>query len=150
MIFTKKKARVDYFQKCDQAITKWRSKGPQPLNNGGWDIHGQPLQFPNANGYNSGIYLFTDRNNISHFFKPNFLPPYDTKEKRTIILDYLKEEWDEKTLLFRPVKSVVDIALDRLRMRHEERSKNMEVEEKEGKGGDMDDGDEVEDLNGNN
>ena len=140
---------MDYFQKCDQVIAKWRSKGPQPLNNGGWDINGQPLQFPNANGNNSGIYLFTDRNNITHFFKPNFLPPYDTKEKRTIILDYLKDEWDEKSLMFRPVKSIVEVALERLRVKNEERSKNIEEEEDcgGGGGGDKNDGgDEVEDV----
>jgi hypothetical protein len=50
----------------------------------------------------SGIWLFTDRENISHFFEPNFLPPYDTPEKRKIILDVLKEEWDEKTLSWKP------------------------------------------------
>ena len=46
----------------------------------------------------SGIWLFTDRENITHFFKPNFLPPYDSREKRKIIFDVLKEEWDEKSL----------------------------------------------------
>ena len=51
--------------------------------------------------YQSGIWLFTDRNNISHFFAPNFYPPYDTKEKRKIIFDVLKEEWDETSLSFK-------------------------------------------------
>lgn len=46
----------------------------------------------------SGIWLFTDRANITHFFAPNFLPPYDTPEKRKIIFDVLREEWDEKSL----------------------------------------------------
>jgi hypothetical protein len=50
----------------------------------------------------SGIWLFTDRENISHFFKPNFLPPYDTPDKKKIILDVLREEWDEKTLSWKP------------------------------------------------
>jgi len=50
----------------------------------------------------SGIWLFTDRENITHFFKPNFLPPYDTPEKMQIILDVLKEEWDEETLSWKP------------------------------------------------
>jgi len=50
----------------------------------------------------SGIWLFTDRENITHFFKPNFLPPYDTPEKKKIILDVLREEWDEKTLSWKP------------------------------------------------
>lgn len=50
----------------------------------------------------SGIWLFTDRANITHFFAPNFLPPYDTPEKRRIIFDVLKEEWDEGTLSWKP------------------------------------------------
>ena len=50
----------------------------------------------------SGIWLFTDRANITHFFPPNFLPPYDTPEKRRIIFDVLKEEWDEVSLSWKP------------------------------------------------
>lgn len=50
----------------------------------------------------SGIWLFTDRANITHFFAPNFLPPYDTPEKRKIIFDVLKEEWDEGSLSWKP------------------------------------------------
>lgn len=50
----------------------------------------------------SGIWLFTDRENITHFFPPNFLPPYDTPEKKKIIFDVLKEEWDEKSLSWKP------------------------------------------------
>lgn len=50
----------------------------------------------------SGIWLFTDRENITHFFKPTFLPPYDTPEKRKIIFDVLKEEWHEPTLSWKP------------------------------------------------
>jgi hypothetical protein len=52
--------------------------------------------------YNSGIWLFTDRGNLTHFFEPNFLPPYDTPEKRKIIMDVLREEWDENTLSWKP------------------------------------------------
>jgi hypothetical protein len=51
---------------------------------------------------NSGIWLFTDRENIKQFFEPNFLPPYDTPEKRKIIMDVLREEWDENTLSWKP------------------------------------------------
>jgi len=50
----------------------------------------------------SGIWLFTDRENITHFFKPNFYPPYDTPEKKKIIFDVLREEWDEGTLSWKP------------------------------------------------
>jgi hypothetical protein len=55
-----------------------------------------------ASECHSGIWLFTDRENITHFFKPNFLPPYNTPEKKKIILDVLREEWDEKTLSWKP------------------------------------------------
>lgn len=88
--------RAGYFAKCDAAIQAWKTAGPKALNSGGWDIKGKPLE--NAPTYTSGIYLFVDRQNISHYFPPNFEPPYDTLEKRKIILDVLSEEWDEKTL----------------------------------------------------
>ncbi|KAG7355121.1 hypothetical protein IV203_004477 [Nitzschia inconspicua] len=55
-----------------------------------------------ASECHSGIWLFTDRENITHFFKPNFFPPYNTPEKKKIILDVLREEWDEKTLSWKP------------------------------------------------
>lgn len=50
----------------------------------------------------SGVWLFTDRENITHFFAPNFLPPYDTPEKRKIIFDVLREEWNEESLSWKP------------------------------------------------
>ncbi|CAJ1967827.1 unnamed protein product [Cylindrotheca closterium] len=53
-------------------------------------------------GNHSGVWLFTDRQNISHFFAPNFLPPYNTPEKKKIICDVLAESWDEKTLSWKP------------------------------------------------
>uniref|UniRef100_A0A6V2CFQ9 Uncharacterized protein n=1 Tax=Ditylum brightwellii TaxID=49249 RepID=A0A6V2CFQ9_9STRA len=90
-----------YFAKCDAAIKKWRLGGPKPLNNGGWDVDGKPLE--ETSEYNSGLWLFLDRKNITHFFKPNFLPPYDTREKRELILDFLSEEWDQDELVWKPV-----------------------------------------------
>jgi len=83
--------RAKYFEKCDKAIKKWRKAGPQPLNDGAWDTDGSPLLDPD--NYNSGIWLFLDRENITHFFPPNFLPPYDTPDKKKFILDVLREEW---------------------------------------------------------
>ena len=93
-----------YFKKCEDAVQKWRDIGPKPLNNGGWDVNGKPLKIPNEDGYNSGLYLFTDRDTITHFFKPNFLPPYETPEKRAIINAFLEEEWDTSKLSWKPVK----------------------------------------------
>jgi len=99
--FRSEKHRLGYFAKCNAAIQAWKAAGPQALNSGGWDIKGKLLENPPK--YMSGIYLFVDRENITHYFPPNFEPPYDTPEKRQIILDFLREEWDEKTLSWKPV-----------------------------------------------
>ena len=92
--------REQYFAKCQTVIEEWRAEGPKPLNTG-WDEKGIPLQ--QHLEYNSGIFLFLDRQNITHFFPPNFLPPYDTPEKRKTIFEFLKDEWDEKSLSWKPV-----------------------------------------------
>lgn len=112
--------RDAYFQKCDAVIKKWREAGPKPLNEGGWDINGEPLLDTNEDELNSGIWLFADRENITHYFKPNFLPPYDTPEKRNMILDVLDEEWDENALAWRHVSSNVEKALGIMRARKAE------------------------------
>jgi hypothetical protein len=83
--------RTKYFDKCEKAIQKWRKDGPQPLNNGPWGVDGKALKNPGH--YNSGIWLFLDRENITHHFEPNFFPPYDTPEKKKIILEIIGEEW---------------------------------------------------------
>jgi hypothetical protein len=100
---------------CNEVVAKWRRQGPKALNNGGWDVNGEPLEYPNGGGLNSGVYLFTDRQNITHFFKPNFLPPYDTPDKKKIILSYLQQEWDENTLSWKYAESNVEKALSLLR-----------------------------------
>ncbi len=74
-----------YFSMCNAVLKKWGLQGPRPLT-------------PHPADNKSGIWLFTDRTKPTHFFPPNFLPPYDTDEKRKIILSYLTEEWDEETL----------------------------------------------------
>lgn len=117
--FRSDRHRSDYFQKCQAAIQHWRKEGPKPLNTVQRSLTGTAVVNNNVDNNNdddddnnndnndsryfhSGIWLFTDRENISHFFKPNFLPPYDTPDKRKIILDMLQEEWDEKTLSWKP------------------------------------------------
>ena len=87
--------RAEYFKMCAAVIQKWKEAGPQAL---------QPPE-SGACSFASGIYLFTDRNNISHKFEPNFLPPYDTPDKRQIIAEFLKEEWDEKTLSWKTIST---------------------------------------------
>lgn len=74
-----------YFSMCEAVLKKWRLAGPRPLN-------------ANPVDNKSGIWLFTDRTKPTHLFPPNFLPPYNTKEKKQIILSYLAEEWDENRL----------------------------------------------------
>lgn len=102
--------RTAYFSKCEAAIDVWRLDGPKPLNTiarhpdtspmSPEEIEASKAKAPE--NYHSGIWLFTDRANITHFFAPNFLPPYDTPEKRRIIFDVLKEEWDEGSLSWKP------------------------------------------------
>jgi|AntRauTorckE5430_2_1112549.scaffolds.fasta_scaffold03778_3 hypothetical protein len=115
--FRSRAHKEEYFQMCDEVVANWRKQEPKPLNNGAWDVNGEPLQFPNEEGNNSGIYLFTDRTNPTHYFKPNFFPPYDSPEKRGIIFNYLQEEWDEKASTWKYVGNTVDEALLLLKKR---------------------------------
>ena len=112
--FRSKAHEKEYFDKCGEVVAKWRSEGPKPLNNGGWDVNGEKLEYSNDGGLNSGLYLFTDRQNITHFFKPNFLPPYDTIKKRAIINSVLEEEWDTSTLTWKTVKGNNARTLDKI------------------------------------
>mmetsp|Transcript_23299 Transcript_23299/g.27545 ORF Transcript_23299/g.27545 Transcript_23299/m.27545 type:complete len:313 (+) Transcript_23299:41-979(+) len=112
--------RDAYFQKCDAAIKKWRGDGPKPLIEGGWDSDGKPLLDTNVDEYSSGIWLFADRQNITHYFKPNFTPPYDTPEKRNIILGFLEMEWREDTLSWSTLGKNVEKALEIMRLRRSE------------------------------
>lgn len=99
--------RADFFEMCEGAVQRWRNLGPKPLvppvtknieriQCPKITVHGGELG--SSTQYRSGIWLFTDRKNPTHLFEPNFLPPYDTEEKRKIIIDVLSQEWDEKTL----------------------------------------------------
>ena len=83
--FRSRQHKDAYFAMCKAVLEKWKLAGPRPLN-------------ANPVDNKSGIWLFQDRTKPTHFFPPNFLPPYDTVEKRQIILSYLTEEWDEETL----------------------------------------------------
>ena len=97
---------------CERVVEKWQQEGPKPLNTVQRKVDGTLIsekehnedeekkqddvsESTSSREYQSGIWLFTDRNNPTHFFKPNFLPPYDTPEKKKIIYEFLKEEWDE-------------------------------------------------------
>jgi len=80
-----------YFSMCDAVLKKWRLQGPRPLN-------------ANSNDDKAGIWLFTDRATPTHFFPPNFLPPYDSEEKRKIVLSYLSEEWDADAMEWRKAR----------------------------------------------
>lgn len=98
----------DYFAMCESVVHEWRTElGPQPLS-APVTKNIQHVSCPktivkagmlgSSPDYKSGLWLFTNRNNPTHLFEPNFLPPYDTPEKRAIIYDILSEEWDERTL----------------------------------------------------
>jgi len=64
--------------------------------------HEDPNEPTTTDGYQSGLWLFTDRATITHQFRPNFFPPYDTIAQRQLIFDVLQEEWDESSLSFVP------------------------------------------------
>jgi len=118
--FRSEEHRHQYFAKCDKAVQAWKAKGVQSLvptvvsdkitvvqcKNPRETDDEKKQDDQEAASHQSGLWLFTDRNNITHQFLPNFLPPYDTPEKRKIILDFLKDEWDEKTLGWKPVGRV--------------------------------------------
>jgi len=101
--FRSKKHRKQYLAKCAAAVEVWKKKGVQPLNTLPRGLEGQEVEGDNREDEcHSGICLFTDRENITHFFQPNFLPPY-VGEKRKQILEVLKEEWDTKTLSWKKI-----------------------------------------------
>ena len=52
--------------------------------------------------------LFAILQNITHQFLPNFLPPYDTPIKKKLILEVLKEEWNEKLLTWKKLTNRFD------------------------------------------
>lgn len=99
--------RTQYFVKCEEAVKRWRRVGPKSLvppvtkNIDRIEcpkIAVQGGELGSSPDYRSGIWLFTDRSNPTHLFEPNFLPPYDTVEKRKIIIEVLSHQWDEGTL----------------------------------------------------
>jgi hypothetical protein len=60
------------------------------------DIVDEMLTPTPADDLTSGIYLFRDRNTITHYFCPNFRP--DTMEKVRLVRQVLAESWDESSL----------------------------------------------------
>jgi hypothetical protein len=108
--------REAYFAKCQATVAEWMDRGHQPLAPPDIDHNIEVIRCEHvgesgggrsamADYYRSGLWLFTDRTTITHHFLPNFLPPYDTPAKRRIILEVLKEEWDEKTLSWKSLVS---------------------------------------------
>lgn len=98
--------RSDYFAMCDKAIAEWKKDGPKPLVPSPKALRSKGVSVVKSKGssekFQSGIWLFTDRENITHYFAPNFLPPYDDPKKKEVILEFLSEEWDEKALAWKP------------------------------------------------
>ena len=112
--FRSPEARRSYFDKCQKVVDEWMERGHQPVAPAKIDpgITVVKCKRPAddtgsaeylSEYYRSGIWLFTDRNTITHHFLPNFLPPYDTPAKRKIILAVLKEEWDEENRCWKTI-----------------------------------------------
>ena len=101
--FRSEKHRAEYFEKVGRAVAEWRKDGVKSLTPPSVNSDTIKTVKCGENGsYQSGLWLFTDRRNISHRFLPNFLPPYDD-EKKMIIWEFLKDEWDQDDLSWKPV-----------------------------------------------
>lgn len=109
--FRSLEARREYFRKANEVVSDWRNVGPKPLlppliknieriRSPAKRVRGGMLG--SSDKVSSGIWLFRDRHTPTHLVEPNFLPPYDTPEKREIIFDVLSEEWDAHQRLWIP------------------------------------------------
>jgi len=100
--FRSNNAKDAYFNKCKKVIEKWKAMGPQLLlpeansNRPGYIC--EPIDDELSNP--GGIYLYLHRNKIIKYFRPNFLPPYDTPEKIEILNTFLSLKWNPETLNF--------------------------------------------------
>ena len=65
--FRSAKHKDAYFSMCKEIIKKWSLSGPRPL-------------ISSVDDNKSGLWLFTDRTWPTHYFPPNFLPPYDVSD----------------------------------------------------------------------
>jgi hypothetical protein len=102
--FRTEQLKEAYFTKCAAAVDAWRRRGPQPLVPP-VTKNIERIRYPKTvviggelgsdAKFKSGLWLFVDRNTPTHLFEPNFLPPYDTTEKRKVIFDVLSQEWNE-------------------------------------------------------
>lgn len=110
-------AKREYFKNCCVIQEEWEKNGPKLLTPVIPVIPAIPENAYNGNGaitgaislpiddeliHPNGIYLFKDRKTIIKYFKPNFLPPYDTNDKIEIIRSVLAEKWDENYLQWVP------------------------------------------------
>lgn len=109
--FRSTEARYQYFRNAQSVISEWRNIGPkallppiiknvQRIRSPIKQVRGGTLG--SSDQVLSGIWIFQDRHTPTHLVEPNFLPPYDTPEKREIIFDVLSEEWDPHQRLWMP------------------------------------------------
>mmetsp|Transcript_27725 Transcript_27725/g.76296 ORF Transcript_27725/g.76296 Transcript_27725/m.76296 type:complete len:450 (-) Transcript_27725:123-1472(-) len=152
--FRSPSARTAYFKKCQGAVDKWLDRGTKPLiplnvddsiqvvnctrrepRSGDSEEDVQLDDDRDDDGmdsyYRSGLWLFLDRNNISHQFIPNFLPPYDTPLKKKLILEVLKEEWNESSLMWKSLTKKYDSIPRSLSPRVSQLTRTSAVEPKE-------------------
>ena len=84
-----------FFAHCNEAVKKWREMGPTCLEgetNSEHPGHAGPRAIGEELTEPHGVYLFRHRNMPIQYFPPNFHPPYDSPEKRKVILDVLNRK----------------------------------------------------------
>jgi hypothetical protein len=86
----------------DVIVAAAASETPLPSTATPTSSHGRSSKNKDKMVHDAGIYLFRDRKTITHYFEPNFFPPYNTPEKKMIIAQILAERWDEPTLSWQP------------------------------------------------
>jgi len=79
-----------YFAHCSAVVAEWRARGPVLLEAEEKD--------PSTTGAVGGLYFFRDANRVVGYVEPNFLPPYNTPEKRALIQKVLSRRWDQDRL----------------------------------------------------
>lgn len=119
--FRTDRAKTAYLANCRRLVEEWMDRGQQPLVPAKIEDSVEVIKCKRgekqgdqylADHYRSGLWLFMDgatiqgdtihRKKITHHFLPNFPPPYDAPATRRIIYEILKDDWDEKSLCWKP------------------------------------------------
>ena len=85
-----------YFAHCERVIGEWRDNGPQYLFPQRNYLEGDGAASEEVTQPH-GVYIWRGDNPApSHYFPPNFEPPYNTNMKRALLSNVVNKSWDKK------------------------------------------------------